>query len=174
MYTNKHFPYQDIECFPHSRNLPLPLLPKSNPYSNFYLIYHRCVLPAFELRSNGIRWFALFSSKFFHLSLSVRSIHVFACGCTQQRFVLFYCNKVFHYINRPQFIYPFCWWRTWWLFLIWSYWVANTAMNVSFGRYALMSPGLCLGVELLDHRVSICLSAIYSFTCLYYFSPIRL
>ena len=29
--------------------------------------------------------------------------------------------EVFHLINTPQFLYPFCWWQTWWLFLIWSY-----------------------------------------------------
>lgn len=108
-------------------NYSLPLLPRSNHYSEFF--QHRLVLPVYKFHINGIMQDLPFDQRLL-FSIILRVIHVAAytsIGC------LFLFLVILHFINIPQ--YPFsCWWspRLFHFWLLWIFGLLWTFLYKSF------------------------------------------
>ena len=118
---------------------PTPPLPSTRQWLLCFLPVWICLFWTFQI--NDIRQYVFFCKWLLSLSIRfLRFIHV--VGCISISF-LYFCRKIFNFMDIPYFVYPFISWRTFEL--------------ASFCVDICCQFSLNLGVEFLGHVVTLCL-----------------
>ena len=137
--------------------MPLPVAsPSPQKYLSWPLtLYISSALPVFDLSINRIIQYVLPCVWLLLLDIMFMSSYLYCCR--QQLFISVHCWRVCQWMNKTQFIYPFCVYR----YLNCSQLLRNVHIHKHDFLLAMYLLHIYLEVKLLTHWLCICSVLIY-------------